>query len=336
MATNKLADAQKNGLLTDTFWQKRLKEMIALLSKEMVFQNLGTKVTIPKNQGTTKTTHRRYLSLPVDLTKQKLAEGVAPESLKIEGVKVSGEVHQYGAWIKITDWVEDIHFDNILNIYQPELARHSVEVRERVVLASFEEASEAFVGGGTNVNSITSANVLTLQDLRNVQLKMRVDKRRPHPKYGRVVVVAGPQVMQDLLDDNDLLQKALLTGSENAPIKRNTLEAYHVYDLAFLRDTLMLAEPTANTAKTPVNIYKTVVLGADAYDVITMGDISWHKKDFGADSNDPLAQFASVGYKFWFGAKVTDAQNIYVVYSASKFDVSASSDDPYGKHASQA
>jgi len=146
MAITKLADAQKNGLFTDEYWEKRLLGMIAIEQKEMVFTNLGVSKTIPLNQGTKDYTLRRYNRLPVNLANQLLAEGVAPDALKIEGNKVTGTVKQYGARIEVTDVTEDIHFDNIRSIYQPELARHGAETIERDVMSSFSEASEYFVG----------------------------------------------------------------------------------------------------------------------------------------------------------------------------------------------
>ena len=113
MAINTLAVVQQNGLSIDEYWQKRLLGIIAIEREEMPFQSLGVEKVIPLHQGTKVFTMRRYNRLPVNLVDMLLAEGVAPEALKVEGQKVSGTVNQYGALIKETDVEEAIHFDNI-------------------------------------------------------------------------------------------------------------------------------------------------------------------------------------------------------------------------------
>ena len=239
MAITKLADAQRNGLFTDEYWEKRLLGMIAIEQKEMVFTNLGVMKTIPLNQGTRNYTLRRYNRLPVNLTSQLLAEGVAPGALKIEGNKVTGTVKQYGARIEVTDVTEDIHFDNIRSIYQPELARHGAETIERDVMSAFSEASEYFVGNHLTKDALRPVDVLTFKDLRRVALAMKVNLRKGHSKgQGKPIVVVSPQVMQDLLDDDALVSKMLATGNENTPIKNGSLASYKVYDL-WIQETLI-------------------------------------------------------------------------------------------------
>lgn len=319
---NKLATAHQNGLLNDEYWQKRLEKIIAIQTSEMVFQNLGVEKDIPMKQGTKTFTARRYNRLPVDLEKMLLQEGVAPDSMKIEGQKVSGTVHQYGALIKITDVMEDIHFDNIREVYQPELARHATEARERIVLASFSEASEYFVGNALAKDGLTNLDVLNFKDLRRIGLILKVNVRRGHPKAGgRPLVVVTPQVMQDLLDDDDLTKKMLATGMENSPIKNGSLKSYQVYDM-FVQETLMAEKEVVTPAVgDPFTVYTSYVLGENAYWVLKLGNLKWYNVPFTATIGNELGQIASVGYKMWSGAKVVDPLAIFKVYSRSNYDV---------------
>ena len=108
-----LRDSQRNGLKTETYWAQRLMRIIALEEKEMPFIGLGDTVTVPKRQGNTKYTLKRYLKLPVDIAKALLVEGIPPKFMKMEGTKVTGEVFQYGAIIGFTDVEDAVHFDNL-------------------------------------------------------------------------------------------------------------------------------------------------------------------------------------------------------------------------------
>ena len=249
---NKLAVAQRNDIKVDEYFSDRLLEIIKLEASNFVFTNLGKDIVIPKNEGTTTVTMRRYNSLPIRALSgatqgaeaiEGLVEGVANRPLKVEAHRVDVSVDQYGAWIELTDHTQDIHMDDIKSIYQPELARHAAEVRERAILAKFSEASEYFVGGiATAGSQLGSENVLTMRELRKVALSMRTHKRKGHTSFGlKPVAVLHPAVMEDLLDDDDLKDRILVPGQENAPIKIGTLQSYMFYGM-YVIDSLIAEE----------------------------------------------------------------------------------------------
>ena len=336
-ANTTLAVLQKNGISQNEYWSKRILAMIKLEKSNFVFSQLGNEVTIPLHEGTKTFTARRYNHLPYDNSgKHKLTEGVAPTALKPEAHKVSGVVNQYGVVMEETDVAADVHFDNIKNIYQPELARHASEVRERNIIDSFTDASEYFVGvGNTTVDNIDASDVVTFKDFRTVALSMTNYNRRGHRKYnGKFVAVMHPNVMNDLLDDPVLVNKLLVPGNENGPIKQGTLAKYMAYGMYFT-DSL-ICPVKANTGS--VNVYTSYVLGQDPYMIISLGssNVKFFDTGFTADKADPLAQKATFGYKMWTGATVTDPMAITRVYSASGYDVVADfSSDNIGAAASQ-
>lgn len=346
MATTKLANSQANGLYTDRYWSNRLLEMIKLERQNFVFSTLGKEVSLPKNQGTKTFSMRRYNSLPVSVDSNgiptsKLAEGTAPTPLQIEGQMVDVSVDQFGAFIKETDWSKDIHFDNIKEIYQPELSRHAAEVIERNIMSKFSEASEYFCdatapAANDDVNDIIAADVLTFDDVRIVNLTMKNYRRSGHSKFGgHPVVIVHANVMQDLLDDSDLEDKMLVPGNDNMPIKVGHLQKYMVYGF-YIVETL-IADVNANSSS--VNVYTSYVLGKEPYAVATLGNggVQWYSTGFKAEKTDPLGQIATFGYKLWTGAKVIDPIAITKVYSSSNYDAAIAdfATDPIGRNASQ-
>lgn len=336
-ANTTLAVLQKNGISTNEYWSKRILEMIKLEKSNFVFSELGTEVSIPLHEGTKTYTARRYNHLPYDKdSKHRLTEGVAPTALKPEAHKVSGVVNQYGVVMEETDVAADIHFDNIKTIYQPELSRHAAEVRERDIVDSFTDASEYFVGvGNTKANDIEAGDIITFKDLRTVALSMTNFNRKGHKRYGgKFIAVLHPNVMNDLLDDPVLVNKLLVPGNENGPIKEGTLAKYKAYGMYFT-DSL-ICPVTVNSGN--VNVYTSVVLGNDPYMVIKLGSgsVKFFDTGFTADKADPLGQKATFGYKMWTGAKVTDPVAITRVYSASSYDVTlADREDIWGAAAAQ-
>lgn len=336
-ANTTLEVLQKNGISQNEYWSKRILEMIKLEKTNFVFSELGTEVSIPLHEGTKTYTARRYNHLPYDKdSKHRLTEGVAPTALKPEAHKVSGAVNQYGVVMEETDVAADIHFDNIKTIYQPELSRHAAEVRERDIVDSFTDASEYFVGvGNTKANDIEAGDIITFKDLRTVSLSMTNFNRKGHKRYGgKFIAVLHPNVMNDLLDDPVLVNKLLVPGNENGPIKEGTLAKYKAYGMYFT-DSLICP---VNANDSGVNVYTSVVLGNDPYMVIKLGSgsVKFFDTGFTADKADPLGQKATFGYKMWTGAKVTDPVAITRVYSASSYDVTlADREDIWGAAAAQ-
>lgn len=254
--SNSYSTVSRNDILQQEYWDNRLLEIIKLNSSNYVFVNLGKEVTIPKNEGTLTISMRRYNSLPVRAlgvvdvggvnNGEMLVEGEANAPLKVEAQKIQASVDQFGAWISITDHVQDIHMDDIKSIYQPELADHAAKIRELNVLAKLDDASDFFVGGGTLNETLLAANVLTIQDLRVNALIMKNYNRMGHPKAGgKPLIVVHSNVMHDLLDDEDLKDRLLNPGQENAPIKIGTLASYMFYGLTVM-ETLMAEVQTVN------------------------------------------------------------------------------------------
>lgn len=334
-ANTTLAVLQKNGLSVQEYFSKRLLEMIKLEKSNFVFTNLGVEMNLPKNEGTKTYSVRRYNHLPVG--NHQLTEGVTPTALKPEGHKVSGVINQFGALMEETDVAADIHFDNIKTIYQPELARHAAEVIERNVVSSFTDASEYYVGTNhVKADDITASDIVTFKDFRVVALTMSNANRKGHSRYGgKFVGVMHPNVMNDLLDDPVLVNKLLVPGQENGPIKQGTLAKYMAYGMYFT-DTLV-CPVKANTGS--VNVYTSYVLGFQPYMVLGLGgsNVKFYDTGFTADKSDPLGQKATFGYKLWTGAKVLDPMAITAIYSASAYDIALYNDtnDTIGKAASQ-
>jgi N4-gp56 family major capsid protein len=350
----KLAIAQQNDIKRQEYWNDRLLEIIKLETSNFVFSNLGRSVTIPRNQGTTTLALRRYNSLPVrnltgaaptagNLADERLVEGLANKPLQVEAQRVEVSVDQYGAWIEITDHVKDIHMDDIKGIYQPELARHAAEVRERAIIDKFSEASEYFVGGvATEAAELTDTDVLTMKELRKVALSMKIHRRKGHTSFGgKPVAVLHPSVMEDLLDDEDLKNRLLTPGQENAPIKMGTLQSYMFYGM-YVIETLIAEEQLIEDTEGDFGVYTSYFLGYEPYAVSSLGNgsVEWKMTGFEATKDDPLGQRATFGYRMWGGAKVLDPIAITKIYSRSAYDLNASpihtGDDPIGATATQA
>jgi hypothetical protein len=154
-----------------------------------------------------------------------------------------------------------------------------------------------------------------------------------HPKaQGKPLIVVHSNVMADLLDDEDLKDRLLNPGQENAPIKIGTLASYMFYGLTVMETLLAETElvPGAGGERA-YNVYTSYLLGKDPYVVTKLGNgaIEWKMTGFEASKDDPLGQISTFGYRMWTGAKVIDPIAITKIYSVSNYDVLVGMDYDY-------
>ena len=151
-------------------------------------------------------------------------------------------------------------------------------------------------------------------------LTMSNANRRGHSKFGgKFVAVMHPNVMNDLLDDEVLVNKLLTPGGENGPIKQGTLAKYMAYGMYFTDTLICPVKKNAND----ITVYASYVLGYNPYMVLGLGssNVKFYDTGFAADKSDPLGQKATFGYKLWTGAKVIDPMAITAVFSSSSYDI---------------
>jgi hypothetical protein len=138
--------------------------------------------------------------------------------------------------------------------------------------------------------------------------------------------------MHDLLDDEDLKDRLLNPGQENAPIKIGTLASYMFYGLTVMETLLAETETVPGSGGAPAyNVYTSYLLGKDPYIVTKLGSgaIEWKMTGFEASKDDPLGQVSTFGYRMWTGAKVIDPIAITKIYSVSNYDVLVGMDYDY-------
>jgi N4-gp56 family major capsid protein len=315
MATiNTLSSIRTNtpGLSNEKIDNNILLRALAYAMQDHVLYNTGKKQDVKRNAGTNTVQWRGYKPLPVATNRHVITEGVNPEGMKVGARTVTGSVAVYGAYIEVTRQVESYNLDQLLVEYGPLITNHAAETLELVTRDAIEEDAGTFyvVPAGTtspSEDSITKDDILTLDVCRQVANQMKVSRRRGHEKanFSRYLVVTSTEGMQDLLDDETLLKRAMIPGNTNKPVMDNGLESYDVYNLRFIEYNY----PVIQENKSNVSVYHTYVFGENAYAVMNLASAGIEMKRFGFEARpgDNLGQIASLGWiTMGFGAKVLD------------------------------
>lgn len=312
---------QEAGLSQDRVDSNILLRALAYNVSDRVLYSLGKKQSIKRNAGTNKIQWRGYKPLPVADNRHVITEGVNPEGLKIGARTVEGTVGVYGAYLEVTRQVESYNLDQILVEYGPLIVSHAGETLELITRDAIEEDGGVYyvVDPGTVTPSdtaIKATNILTLDVCRVVANTMKVSRRRGHEKAGfnRYIVVTAVEGMQDLLDDEKLLQRAMIPGNTNKPTMDNGLESYDVYNLRFMEYNYPVIKTEGD-----VDIYHTYVFGENAYAVMDLASAGIEMKKFGfeAKKGDNLGQIASLGWiTMGYGAQVLDPIACTIIHHA--------------------
>ena len=231
---------QASGLANEKIDNNVLLRALAYSMADHVLYNLGEKQNVKRNAGTNKVQWRGYKPLPVADNRHIITEGVNPDGMKVGARTVTGTVAVYGAYIEVTRQVETYNLDKLLVEYGPLVVNHASETLELVTRDAIEEDGGTYYVVPANTTpadtSITGSNILTLDVCRVVANQMKVSRRRGAKKagYNKYIVVVPTEGMQDLLDDENLLKRAMVPGNTNKPIMDNGLESYDVYNLRFI------------------------------------------------------------------------------------------------------
>lgn len=242
MALNTLTSirSQASGLANAKIDNNTLLRALAYSLADHVLYNLGEKQKVKRNAGTNTVQWRGYKPLPVADNRHVITEGVNPDGMKVGARTVTGTVAVYGAYLEVTRQVETYNLDQLLVEYGPLIVNHASETLELITRDAIEEDGGVYyvvtAGQTPGDTAITGSNVLTLDVCRLVANQMKVSRRRGHKKAGgsKYIVVTSTEGMQDLLDDENLLKRAMVPGNTNKPIMDNGLESYDVYNLRFI------------------------------------------------------------------------------------------------------
>lgn len=310
------------GLANDKIDNNVLLRALAYALSDHVLYNKGKKQTVKRNAGTNKVQWRGYKPLPVADDRHIITEGVNPEGMKVGARTVEGTVAVYGAYLEVTRQAETYNLDQLLVEYGPLVTNHAAETLELVTRDAIEEDGGTYfiVPEGTespSADAITASDILTLDKCRLVANQMKVARRRGHEStgYGKYLVITSVESMQDLLDDEALLKRAMVPGNTNKPVMDNGLESYDVYNLRFIEYNYPVI--AANTDG--VAVYHTYVLGENAYAVMDLASAGIEMKRFGFEPRigDNLGQIASLGWlTMGFGAQVLDPTACTIIHHA--------------------
>lgn len=160
-------------------------KMLARIEPIVVLEKFAVVTPLPKNKGQT-IKWRRIRPLAVSTT--NLTEGVTPPPSQLQYDDVTTAIGQFGSWIQITDVIQDLHEDRVLDDSMTALADQAASTKEMIVWG--------ILRGGTSVlyaNGSARSSVNTPVDLDLVRAGVQTLKRN-HGKKITKRLAASPNI----------------------------------------------------------------------------------------------------------------------------------------------
>jgi hypothetical protein len=192
----------------------------------------------------------------------------------------------------------------------------SKTIEELIVSELANNCANQNVNNKTNFASMDGLDKISHKELIEAMIRQKADYIGPH-ESGQYVVVLHPRAEYDLMVDAQSgswldIQK----GVDNKPLLNG--EVARMYGMRFLvSDKMLTSAGTAVAGPSPLDVVQSFVIGEEAFGVVELnGDAMkmFIKRHGSAGANDPLDQFATVGYKIHgFAVKYLDAGSKRVI-----------------------
>lgn len=293
-----------------TFYDRTLLERMI---PNLPFLKYGQKRPIPKGNGKT-IEFRKFGALAP--AKTPLTEGVPPTADKLSVTNVTTSVKQYGAYVEVSDVLEQTAIDPIVTEtieLQGEQAGLTLNEITRDILLN--TTSVYNVGGGVDENAITADNKLTADDVLKIQTIFRRNNIKPY-QDGYYLMFLSPEQAADIMRD-PLWRDVSKYANDAKNIEEG--EIGRLYKFKFIDTSLI--DAVANTGG--VDVYSGLAVGQHAYGIVDIENgskpktiIKFAKEDDG-DKSDPLNQKSTIGWKAMMTAIILNELGLIRVNSAA-------------------
>jgi len=287
------------------------KKLLSTLEPRLVLMPLGKKQRLPKGNGK-QVKWLRYSAIAGSTS--PLTEGTPPAEISFSASNVTANVIQYGQFAKVSDLLSDTAIDPVLeNLSERFGIAASKTIEELIVSELANNCANQNVNNRANFAAIQAGDLISHKELIESMIRQKADFIGPH-ESGQYVVVLHPRAEYDLMVDSQAgswldIQK----GVDNKPLLNG--EVARMYGMKFLVSDKMLT--SVGTGAGGIDVVQSFVIGEEAFGVVELnGDAMkmFIKRHGSAGANDPLDQFATVGYKIHgFAVKYLDAGSKRVI-----------------------
>lgn len=296
------------------------RQMLKHAKPVMVLEKLGLTKPMPKNKtDTIKFRRPRIFSAATT----PLTEGVTPTETQFSYEDVSATLRQYGQVVVVTDKIEDLHEDPVLNDAAVQAGENIGRTIEALNYGVIRAGTQVYYANGTQRSDVNTPITLSkqravLRSLKSLKAQKITRSLSPSSDYGTRAVEAAFVAVAHTDVESDIRNlpgfKVVAEYGTRSPVSE--------YEIGSVEDVRYILSPDLNpfldaggakgtmvsTSGTSADVYPVVYFGQDAWGMVALrgqGAVSPTIIPVGQKTkDDPLGQRGYVGWKTWHAALI--------------------------------
>lgn len=294
-------------------------EMLAHAEPILVLSKFGQSKPMPKNKADTVKFRR---PVPFNIPDTPLAEGVTPTAQQMQYEDVEVQLKQWGAWVEITDVVNDLAEDPVLSDASMLCGEQAAETVEVQTWGAIRAGTNVFYANGAARSAVNTKISLAKQRAITRALKAQRAKKvtsmvGSSPNYSTEPVDAAFVAFAHTDLEADIRDMVGFVPTEKyGSMKALPYEIGKVEDVRYVLSPVLdkfadaggAAGSMVSTTGTNADVYPVVYVAKESYGLVPLkGKNAVTPKVLNPDTprgGDPLGQRGSVGWKTYFVAKV--------------------------------
>lgn len=298
---------------TSTLSNEMMTYLIANFLKRSTQQNIhaeGAKTRTHDENSGKLMTWNRYVPLSAATT--ALTEATNPAETNITSATVSATIAEYGAFDKISSLLYGTSIDKAAKEKSEVMAQNASETIDTLVRNElFTGATTQFGAARTALTAITSADVLTLAEIRKAVRTLKKNNAVPYSD-GYFLGKIGPDTSFDLMND---------TVWVNAHTYKDGNELYKGEVGKIQRVRFLECSSNQKSEASTVTVYSNFIHGQEAIGTVDLaGNENMKliiKNSDKTDTSNPLNMFLTIGWKSFFATKTLNSTWIVNVKTAA-------------------
>ncbi|WP_404466261.1 N4-gp56 family major capsid protein [Vreelandella aquamarina] len=294
-------------------------EMLAHAEPILVLSKFGQSKPMPKNKADTVKFRR---PVPFVIPNTPLAEGVTPTAQQMQYEDVEVQLKQWGAWVEITDVVNDLAEDPVLADASMLCGEQGAETVEVQTWGAIRAGTNVFYANGAARSAVNTKISLSKQRAVTRALKAQRAKKvtsmvSASPNYSTepldaaFIAFAHTDLEADIRDMTGFVPTEKYGSMKALPYEIGKVEDVR-YILSPVLDKFANAGGAAgemvSTSGTNADVYPVVYIAKESYGLVPLkGKNAMTPKVLNPDiprGGDPLGQRGSVGWKTYFVALI--------------------------------
>jgi N4-gp56 family major capsid protein len=294
-------------------------EMLAHAEPILVLSKFGQSKPLPKNKADTVKFRR---PVPFEVLDTPLIEGETPTAQQMQYEDVEVQIQQWGAWVEITDVVNDLAEDPVLSDASMVCGEQAAETIELQTWGALRAGTNVFFANGEERDEVNTPITLAKQRAVTRALKAQRAKKvtsmvggspnySTEPVDAAFVAFAHTDMEADIRDMTGFVPTEKYGSMKALPHEIGKVEDVR-YVLSPVLDKFADEGGAENgmvsTGGDNADIYPVVYIAKESYGLIPLkGKGAITPKVLNPNTprgGDPLGQRGSVGWKTYFVAKI--------------------------------